>query len=73
MSYETKLKFVEIEMISVSDLAPALAILGVIIFKYLQRVGFGKRVLFMLVTFITKHKDHYFNHCVAWFYTFVKQ
>ena len=32
MSYETKLKFVEIVMISVSDLAPALAILGVIVF-----------------------------------------
>ena len=33
MSYETKLKFVEMPvMISVSDLAPALAILGVIIF-----------------------------------------
>ena len=32
MSYETKLKFVEIVMISVSDLAPALAILWVIIF-----------------------------------------
>ena len=29
---ETKLKFVEIVMISVSDLAPALAILGVLIF-----------------------------------------
>ena len=28
---ETKLKFVEIMMISVSDLAPALAILGVVI------------------------------------------
>ena len=27
----------------------------------------------MLVTYITKHKDHYFNHCVARFYTFVKQ
>ena len=32
VSYETKLKFVEIVMISVSDLAPALAILGVITF-----------------------------------------
>ena len=32
MSYETKLKIVEIVMISVSDLAPTLAILGVIIF-----------------------------------------
>ena len=31
-SYETKLKFVEIVMISDSDLARALAILGVIIF-----------------------------------------
>ena len=29
MSYETKLKFVEIVMISVSDLAPTLVILGV--------------------------------------------
>ena len=27
----------------------------------------------MLVTYITKYNDHYFNHCVAWFYTFVKQ
>ena len=27
----------------------------------------------MLVTYITKNKDNYFNHCVAWFYTFVKQ
>ena len=27
----------------------------------------------MLVTYITNIKDHYFNHCVAWFYTFVKQ
>ena len=27
----------------------------------------------MVVTYITKYKDHYFNHCVAWFYTFVKQ
>ena len=27
----------------------------------------------MLVTYITKYKDHYFNHCVAWFHTFVKQ
>ena len=43
VSYETKLKFVEIVMISVSDLAPALAILGVIIFQYLQRVRFGKK------------------------------
>ena len=42
MSYETKLKFGEIVMISVSDLAPALAILGVIIFYHLQRVRFGK-------------------------------
>ena len=41
-------------MISVSELAPALAILKVIIFKYLQRVPFRKRVLFMLVTYITK-------------------
>ena len=32
MSYETKLKFVEIVMISVSDLAPTLAIHGVMIF-----------------------------------------
>ena len=32
VSYETNLKFVEIVMISVSDLASALAILGVIIF-----------------------------------------
>ena len=32
LSYETKLKFVEIVMISVSYLAPALAILVVIIF-----------------------------------------
>ena len=32
MSYETKLKFVEIVMISVSDLATALVIFGVIIF-----------------------------------------
>ena len=32
VSYETKLKFVEIVMRSLSDLAPALAILGVIIF-----------------------------------------
>ena len=32
VSYETKLKFVEIVMISVSDLAPTLAILGVTIF-----------------------------------------
>ena len=31
LSYKTKLKFVEIVMISVSDLAPALAILRVII------------------------------------------
>ena len=42
-------------MISVSDLAPALAIPGVIIFQYLQRVRFGKRALFMLVTYITKN------------------
>ena len=41
-------------MISVSDLAPASAILEVIIFQYLQRVRFEKRVLFMLVTYITK-------------------
>ena len=54
MSYETKLKFVEIVMISISDLAPALAILGVTMFQYLQCVRFGKRVLFMLVTYITK-------------------
>ena len=54
VSYETKLKFVEIMMISVSDLASALAFLGVIIFYYLQRVLFGKRVLFMLVTYIAK-------------------
>ena len=32
VSYKTKLKSVEIVMISVSDLAPAIAILGVIIF-----------------------------------------
>ena len=38
-------------MISVSDLAPTLAILGIII--YLQRVRFGKKELFMLVTYIT--------------------
>ena len=50
-----KLKFVEIVMISVSDLAPALVILEVIIFLYLQCVCFGKRVLFMLVTSITKN------------------
>ena len=43
MLYETKLKFVEIVMISVSYLAPALAILGVMIFKYLQRVRFEKK------------------------------
>ena len=56
MSYDTKLKFVEIVMISVSDLAPALAILVVIIFQYLQRVRFGeKRVLFMLVTYKNKN------------------
>ena len=30
-------------MISFSDLAPALAILGVIIFKHLQRVRFGEK------------------------------
>ena len=30
-------------MISASDLAPALAILGVIIFQYLQRVRFGEK------------------------------
>ena len=30
VSYKTKLRFVEIVMISVSDLAPALAIFGVI-------------------------------------------
>ena len=54
MSYETNLKFVEIVMISVSDLAPALAILGAITFLYLQRVCFGKRVSFMLLTYITK-------------------
>ena len=41
--------------ISVSDLAPALAILWVIIFKYLQCVRFGKIILFMLVTYITKN------------------
>ena len=33
MSYETKLKFVEIVMIFVSDLAPAIGILEVIIFS----------------------------------------
>ena len=33
MSCETNLKFLEIVMISVSDLAPALAILGVIIIE----------------------------------------
>ena len=22
----------------------------------------------MLVTYITKYKDHFFNHCVAWFF-----
>ena len=32
VSYEPKLNIVEIVMISLSDLAPALAILGVIIF-----------------------------------------
>ena len=32
VSYETKVNFVEIVMISVSDLAPVLAFLGVIIF-----------------------------------------
>ena len=32
VSYETKLKFVEIVMMSVFDLAPALAIIGVILF-----------------------------------------
>ena len=32
MSYETKLKFVEIVIIFIYDLAPALAILGVIMF-----------------------------------------
>ena len=32
VSYETKLKFVEILIIYVPDLAPALAIIGVIIF-----------------------------------------
>ena len=32
VSYETKLKFVEIVMISVSDLASILAIFGVIVF-----------------------------------------
>ena len=69
VSYETKLEFVEIVIISVSDLAPAIGILEVIIFS----IRFGKRVLFMLVTYITKYNDHYFNHCVAWFYTFVKQ
>ena len=51
MSYETKLSFVEIVMISVFDLALALAILGVITIKYLQHVRFGKIVLFMLVTY----------------------
>ena len=30
-------------MISISDLASALAILGVIVFKYLQRVRFEKK------------------------------
>ena len=54
VSFETKLKFVEIVMIFVSDLAPALAILGVILFQYLQCIRFEKRVLFMLVTYITK-------------------
>ena len=35
-------------MISVSDLAPALAILGVIIFYYLQLVRFGnKSIIFV--------------------------
>ena len=61
-------------MISVSDLAPVLAILGAIIFLDLQRVRFGKGALFILVTYITALlKDHYFNHCVTWFYTFVEQ
>ena len=27
----------------------------------------------MFVTFIKKYIDHYFNHYVAWLYTFVKQ
>ena len=33
-------------MISVSDLASTLAILGVIIFQYLQRVRFGKNIIY---------------------------
>ena len=62
LSYETKLKFVEIVMIFVSDLTPILHILVVIIISYLQCVRSGeKRILFMLVTYIRKKNTAFIN------------
>ena len=60
-------------MISVSDLAPALAILGVIIFSIYSVSALEKSIIYVGNVYNKKYKDHYFNHCVAWFYTFVKQ
>ena len=42
-------------MISVSDLAPALAILGVIIFKYLQRVWLWKKSIIYVCNVYNKN------------------
>ena len=62
LSYETKLKFVEIVMIFVSDLTPILHILVVIILSYLQCVRFGEKIiLFMLVTYIRKRNTTFIN------------
>ena len=38
-------------MISVSDLAPALAILGITIFYYLQRVSWKKSIIYVGYTY----------------------
>ena len=71
---DTKLKFVEIVMISVSDLAPALAILwGYNILVSTLCPLWKNSIIYAGNVYIKKYKDHFFNHCVAWFYTFVKQ
>ena len=63
-------------MISVSDLAPALAILGGIIFNIYLSTAYPlwkNSIIYAGNVYNNNKKNSIFNHCVDWFYTFMKQ